>query len=126
MVGRLIISRTSDVAIYLTTCFVIVLLVMHMTRFKSNVRTYISGKVRLLIEEAPVLSYVYQLALCIICLLFQYYFFGFTFVFWNLLVVIIIITFIIVYVFIHRNRYVLAKLKTTVFINICAKKEGIA
>ena len=59
--------------IYLITFLAIVLEYLSYTRFNSNVRTFISSKVRPLKEEAPVLSYIFQFIICLICAFVQLY-----------------------------------------------------
>ena len=116
-----IISHHSDYdpktfIIYLITFLAIVLEYLSYTRFNSDVRTFISSKVRPLIEEAPVLSYIFQFIICLICSLFQLYWIGLSFVFANLIIALALTIVILSYILINKNRFVLAQLKTRVFI----------
>ena len=83
----------------------------------DNVRTYMSSKIRLLKEEAPVLSHIFQLIICLSATVIQLCFIGTDIIFWNLLLSLIINIIIIIYIGINRNKYVLAQLRSSTFIN---------
>lgn len=102
---------------YLVLLFSIILILLNYYHVDNNYRTYISGKVRPLKEEAPVLSCIFQFAICIFGSIIQFYRIGISVIFWNLIVALAINLFILIYIIINRNRYVLAQLRTRIFIN---------
>jgi hypothetical protein len=102
---------------YLILLFGIILLLLNYYHIDNHHRTYIPSKVRPLKEEAPVLSCVFQFAICTIGSIIQFHCIGNSVIFWNIIVALAINLFILIYIITYRNRYVLAQLRTRIFIN---------
>lgn len=57
------------------------LLVLIYSRFHSDTKMYISGKVRQLKDEAPIILYIFQFVLCLFDSIIEYYYWGFSIIF---------------------------------------------
>ena len=86
-------------------------------RYSSGVKSYMSEKVRPLKDEVSVLIYIFQFVLCLGATILQIYWFGFSLAFVFLTIAVLINVFILIYIFVNRDKFVLAQLKTQVFVN---------
>lgn len=102
---------------------VVASLILLFCRYNSEVKLYMPEKVRPLKDEVPVLLYIFQFGMCLIAGITQLCWRWVSFAFVYLAIAVLINAFILIYIFVHKDHFVLAKLKTQVFVD--CKKDNI-
>ena len=92
-------------------------LILLFCRFNSGVKSYMTEKIRPLKDEVSVLLYIFQFVICLGAGILQLYWFGFSSAFVFLTIAVLFNAFILIYIFVNRDKFVLAQLKTQVFVD---------
>ncbi len=92
-------------------------LILLFCRYSSGGKSYMLEKVRPLKDEVSALLYIFQFVICLGAGILQFYWFGFTLAFVFLTIAVLINAIILIYIFVNRDKFVLAQLKTQVFVD---------